>query len=103
MMAAKTLKNPYHLKTMTFKISQKEKVKLSVALVVVFLAAENETWQLEDFVAEEKVINWQFCKLNFTSLFVFVMIQGSFLILSLIANPFYNFSEIWIPFFLLYN
>ena len=46
---------------MTFKISQKEKVKLSVALVVVFLAAENETWQLEDFVAEEKVINWQFC------------------------------------------
>ena len=75
-----------------------------MALVVAFPAAENETRQLEDFVAEEKVINWQFCILNITLTICFVMIQWIFLILSLIANAFYNFSEILdLIFFLFFN
>ena len=51
-MAAKTLKNPYRLQTMTLKLSKKEKepkireekpkVTYTVALVMAFLAAENE-------------------------------------------------------------
>ena len=57
-MAAKTLKNPYRSQTVTFKLSQKRKktkirkekpkVTYSVALVMAFLAAENENRQLED-------------------------------------------------------
>ena len=57
-MAAKTLKNPYRFKTVTFKRSwqgkktkvrkEKPKVTYSVALVMAFLAAENENRQLED-------------------------------------------------------
>ena len=56
-MAAKPLKNPYCLEKVTFKLSQKgEKTKIRkekpkvvypVALVMAFLAAENENWQLE--------------------------------------------------------
>ena len=59
-MAAKTLKNPYRLQTVTFKLSQKLKktkirkekpwVTYSVALVMAFLAAENENRQLEDLL-----------------------------------------------------
>ena len=55
-MAAKTLKNLYHLQI--FKLSQKgkkskiqkekQKVMYSVALVMAFLTAENEKRQLED-------------------------------------------------------
>ena len=57
-MAAKTLKNPYSLQTVTFKLSykgkktkiQKEKPKVtySVALVMAFLAAENknDNWKI---------------------------------------------------------
>ena len=51
-MAAKTLKNPYRQQTMTLKLSKKEKepkireekpkVTYTVALVMAFLAAENE-------------------------------------------------------------
>ena len=57
-MAAKTLKNPYRLQTVTFKLckrgkktkirKEKPKVTYSVALVKAFLAAENENRQLED-------------------------------------------------------
>ena len=56
--AAKTLKNLYFLQTVTSKLSykgkktnmRKEKLKItySVALVMAFLAAENENRQLED-------------------------------------------------------
>ena len=59
-MAAKTLKNTYRLQTVTFKLSQKLKktkirkekpwVTYSVALVMAFLAAENENRQLEDLL-----------------------------------------------------
>ena len=59
-MAAKTLKNPYRLQTVTFKLSlkgkktnlRKEKPKVSyfVALVVAFIAAENENRQIEDLL-----------------------------------------------------
>ena len=58
-MAAKTLKNPNRLQTVTFKLFQKgkktnigklkPKVTYSAALVMAFLAAENENQQLEDF------------------------------------------------------
>ena len=54
----KTLKNPYHLQKVKFKLSKKQKktsirkekprVTYSVALVKAFLAAENENRQLED-------------------------------------------------------
>ena len=59
-MAAKTLKNPYRLQTMTLKLSKKEKetkirkekpkVTYTVALVMAFLAAENENRLLEDLL-----------------------------------------------------
>ena len=56
-MAAKTLKNPYRWQTVRFKLSykktnilkEKPKVTYPVALVLVFLSAENENRQLEDF------------------------------------------------------
>ena len=54
----KTLKNPYRLLTVMFKLSlkgkktkirkEKPKVTLSMALVTVFLAADNESRQLKD-------------------------------------------------------
>ena len=57
-MVAKTLKNPYHWQTMRFKLFQKgkktntlkekPKVVYSVALVLSFLLAKNENWQVED-------------------------------------------------------
>ena len=59
-MAAKTLKNPYRLQTMTLKLSKKEKetkirkekpkVTYTIALVMAFLAAENENRLLEDLL-----------------------------------------------------
>ena len=59
-MAAKTLKNPYRLQTMTLKLSKKEKeikirkekpkVTYTVALVMAFLAAENENRLLESLL-----------------------------------------------------
>ena len=58
-MAAKTLKNMYRLRTETFKLSSKRKktkiwkgkpkVTYLVALVLAFLVAENENRPLEDF------------------------------------------------------
>ena len=57
-MAANTLKNPYRLQIVMFKLYEKRKktklrkkkpkVTYSVALVMAFLAAENENRQLED-------------------------------------------------------
>ena len=57
-MVAKALKNPYRWHTVRFKLSkkgkktsilkEKPKVTYSVALVLAFLSAENENWQLED-------------------------------------------------------
>ena len=56
--AAKTLKNPYHLQTVTIKLLKKgkktterktESYSNSVALVMAFLEAENENRQLKDF------------------------------------------------------
>ena len=59
-MAAKTLKNPYRQQTMTLKLSKKEKepkireekpkVTYTVALVMAFLAAENENRLLESLL-----------------------------------------------------
>ena len=59
-MAAKTLKNSYRLQTMTLKLSKKEKdpkirkekpkVTYTVALVMAFLAAENENRLLESLL-----------------------------------------------------
>ena len=58
MMAARTLKNPYCSQAVRFKLSkkvkktnirkEKPKVTYSVALVMAFLAANNENRQLED-------------------------------------------------------
>ena len=57
-MAAKTLKNMYCWRTVRLKLSykgkktnilkEKLKVTYSVVLVLAFLSAENENWQLED-------------------------------------------------------
>ena len=57
-MAAKKLKNPYRLQTVTLKLSwkgkktkirkEKPQVTYSVSLVMVFHAAENENRQLKD-------------------------------------------------------
>ena len=104
-MAAKTLKNPYRLQTVTFKLSlkgkktnlRKEKPKVSyfVALAVAFIAAENENRQIEDLlqadfgrsperffsIGKDKV---KFCKLKITPIVVFViMIQRIFSSLAL--------------------
>ena len=60
MMAARTLKNPYCSQAVTFKLSkkvkktnirkEKPKVTYSVALVMAFLAANNENRHLEDLL-----------------------------------------------------
>ena len=57
-MAAKKVKNPYHLQTVMFKLSQKRKKTIvrkekpkdthSVALVITFLAAVEENRQLKN-------------------------------------------------------
>ena len=60
-MATETLKNPYRLQTVTFKLSyegketkinakRKPKIMYSVALIMAYLAAENENRQLEDLL-----------------------------------------------------
>ena len=59
-MTAKTLKNPYRLQTVAFKLSlkvkktkireEKLKVTYSVALEMAFHVAENENRQLVDFL-----------------------------------------------------
>ena len=89
-MAAKTLKTSHRLQTVIFIIYQKgEKTKIrkekpkitySVALVIAFLAAENENRHLEhlsqaDFrrVPEKNSSNWKL-----RQFFVFVMIQRIF-------------------------
>ena len=73
-----------------------------------FLAAENENRQLEDlpqadFVAEEKVINWQFFKLNITSIVCFCNDSRNLFTLSRIANALYDFSEALDPIFSFVN
>ena len=82
-MATETLKNPYRLQTVTFKLSyegketkinakRKPKITYSVALIMAYLAAENENRQLEDLlqsafgslkissVCKDQVKNWEF-------------------------------------------
>ena len=59
-MAAETLKKLYRPQTVTYKLSlkgkktnirkRKPKAMYSVALVMAFLAAENENWQIEDLL-----------------------------------------------------
>ena len=66
-------------------VKEQPKVTYSVALVLAFLSAENENQQLEDLplanfcrwkissVGKDKVYQWEFCKLKFTTIVVFVI------------------------------
>ena len=109
-MAAKTLKTSHRLQTVMFIIYQKgektkirkEKPKITylLTMVIAFLAAENENRHLEhlsqaDFrrvpeknssIGEERVNNWEFCKLKVTPIFCFCNDSTHFFILSLIAE-----------------